>query len=164
MGALTSRLSSYPESIYELMGFNVALILMAAITVIASSVLSIVVSWKLGLVGVFAGLPPMLLAGYTRIRVETAMDADIDKRFSHSASIASENITAIRTVSSLAVESTVLKRYTDELDTAIAGSRGRLFHMMIYFSATQSIEYFILGLGFWYVLDTLRYEARLTGR
>ncbi|KAH7368862.1 P-loop containing nucleoside triphosphate hydrolase protein [Plectosphaerella cucumerina] len=150
VGALTSRLSSYPESIYELMGFNIALMLMAIITVIASSILSIIVSWKLGLVGVFAGLPPMLLAGYTRIRVETRMDSDIDKRFSQSASIASENITAIRTVSSLAIESTVLARYTDELDTAIAGSRAPLFHMMFYFSCTQSIEYFILGLGFWW--------------
>jgi ATP-binding cassette, subfamily B (MDR/TAP), member 1 len=131
------------------MGFNIALMLMAIITVIASSILSIIVSWKLGLVGVFAGLPPMLLAGYTRIRVETRMDSDIDKRFSQSASIASENITAIRTVSSLAIESTVLARYTDELDTAIAGSRAPLFHMMFYFSCTQSIEYFILGLGFW---------------
>ncbi|KAH6691451.1 ATP-binding cassette multidrug transport protein [Plectosphaerella plurivora] len=150
VGSLTSRLSSYPESIYELMGFNIALMVMAAITVIASSVLSIIVSWKLGLVGVFAGLPPMLLAGYTRIRVETKMDSDIDKRFSQSASIASENITAIRTVSSLAIESTVLQRYTDELDTAIAGSRQPLFHMMLWFSCTQSIEYFILGLGFWW--------------
>jgi len=118
------------------MGFNIALIMMALINVVASSILGIVTSWKLGLVGVFAGLPPMLLAGYTRIRVETKMDNDADKRFSQSASIASENILAIRTVSSLAIEPTVLNRYTEELDTAISKSKAPLFHMMVYFSLT----------------------------
>lgn len=149
VGALVSRLSTYPEAIYELMGYNIALIVMAAINVLASSVLAIVVSWKLGLVGVFAGIPPMLLAGYTRIRVETRMDGEIDKKFSRSSAIASETIMAIRTVSSLAIEKAVLQRYTDELDTAISGSKAPLFHLMIYFSLTQSIEYFILALGFW---------------
>lgn len=149
VGSLVNRLSTYPLAIYELMGFNIALIGMAAVNVIASSVLAIVVSWKLGLVGVFAGIPPMLLAGYTRIRVETKMDSDIDKKFSSSSSLASETIMAIRTVSSLAMERNVLAKYTDELDTAISGSKVPLFHMMIYFSLTQSIEYFILALGFW---------------
>lgn len=131
------------------MGFNIALILMAAITVGASSVLAIVVSWRLGLVGVFAGLPPILLAGYTRIRVEMKMDHDIDQRFSQSASVSSETITAIRTVSSLAIEEMVLGKYTEHLDTAVSGSKKPLLHMMIYFSLTQSVEYFILALGFW---------------
>ncbi|EEY16183.1 ATP-binding cassette sub-family B member 5 [Verticillium alfalfae VaMs.102] len=52
--------------------------------ILICSVLSIVVSWKLGLVGVFAGIPPMILGGYIRIRVETKMDADIDAKFSKS--------------------------------------------------------------------------------
>lgn len=149
VGALISRLDSYPQAVLELMGFNVALVILSATNVLASAVLALAVSWKLGLVGVFAGMPPMLLAGYARIRLETKMDTDMGKRFSASASIASETVTAIRTVSSLAIEDKVLARYTDELDQAIRQTAPSMFRMMVWFSLTQSIEYFVLALGFW---------------
>ncbi|KAM0278372.1 hypothetical protein ACHAQH_005192 [Verticillium albo-atrum] len=150
VGALIGRLDSYPLAILELMGFTVALVVMCICNVVASSILSVVVSWKLGLVGVFAGLPPLILAGYARIRLETKMESDIGKRFSASSTIASETVMAIRTVSSLAIEKRVLKRYMHELDTAIHQSTPALFNMMIWFSLTQAIEYFILALGFWW--------------
>ncbi|OHX00550.1 multidrug resistance protein [Colletotrichum incanum] len=150
VGSLTSRIESNTQAVTELMGFNVALVTMALINVVSSSILAIAVSWKLGLVGVFAGMPPMLLAGYARIRIETKMDADIDSKFSASASIASETINSIRTVSSLAIERSMLQRYTGELDSAIAGSTLPMCSMMIWFALTQSIEYFILALGFWW--------------
>ncbi|KAH7148249.1 P-loop containing nucleoside triphosphate hydrolase protein [Dactylonectria macrodidyma] len=150
IGALNSRLDSYPQAIFELMGFNVALVILSVFNVLASAVLSLTVSWKLGLVGVFVGLPPMMLAGHVRIRLETKMDTDMGQRFSASSSIASESIMAIRTVSSLAIESSVLKRYSDELDKAIHDATKPLFNMMIWFSLTQSIEYFILAMGFWW--------------
>jgi ATP-binding cassette subfamily B (MDR/TAP) protein 1 len=132
------------------MGFTIAIVLMALVSVFVCAIMSIAFSWKLGLVGVCAGFPPMILSGYARIRLETRMDAEIDSRFSNSASIASETVTAIRTVSSLAIEDDVLRRYTDELDHAIHGSKASLFTIMIWFSLTQSIEYCILALGFWY--------------
>lgn len=131
------------------MGFNVAVILVSMVAVFVCMILSIAYSWKLGLVGVFAGLVPMLLAGYARIRVETGMDAQLDKKFSKSASIASETVMAIRTVSSLAIEDDVLTRFGNEIDTAIKDSRQALFTMNIWYALTQSVEYFILGLGFW---------------
>lgn len=149
IGSLTSRLDSDAQSLFELMGFNLALIVLSTVTIVACSVLSIAVSWKLGLVGVLAGTPPMVLGGYIRIRVETKMDAKIDAKFSKSASIASESVTAIRTVSSLAIENDVLLRYTNELDAAISESRLTLASMMTFFAFTQSIEFFVLALGFW---------------
>ncbi|KAL5593006.1 hypothetical protein FOBRF1_012108 [Fusarium oxysporum] len=150
VGSLTSRIDSYSQAIFELMGFNIAIISIAMISVFACSIMSIVVSWKLGLVGVFAGLPPMIIAGYIRIRVETRMDTDIDAKFSKSASIASESVTAIRTVSSLAIEEDVLNGYIAELNDAVAGSKMPLFNMMVWFALTQSVEYFVLALGFWW--------------
>ncbi|KXH49001.1 ATP-binding cassette sub-family B member 5 [Colletotrichum salicis] len=141
---------SNAQAITELMGFNVALCFMALINVLASSILSIAVSWKPGLVGVFAGMPPLLLSGYARIRIETKMDADIDAKFSASASIASETVNAIRTISSLAIERSMLRRYTSELDDAVSNSTLPLFNLMVWFALTQSVEYFILGLGFWW--------------
>ncbi|CAG9998253.1 unnamed protein product [Clonostachys byssicola] len=161
IGAMNSRLSSYPHSIMELMGFNIAVIVIAAINIFASSILSISVSWKLGLVGVFAGLPPMILAGWVRYLVETKMDSIVDKRSSQSASVASEAVMAIRTVSSLAIEEKVLEKYAVEQDAAISSSTNPLCQMMVWFSLTQSIEYFVLALGFWWG-STLLSRGELT--
>lgn len=150
-GALTSRADSYPQAVFELMGFNVALILVATVGVLSCSVLALAYAWKLGLVIILAGLPPMLLSGYARIRMEGAMDHKISKMFSGSASIASEAVTAIRTVSSLAIETSVLERYTKELDRANATSTKPVLLIMLPFAFTQTVEYSFLALGFWYV-------------
>lgn len=150
VGALTSRVDSNPQSILELMGFNVGLILIAILNVAACSILGIAHSWKIGLVVVFGGLPPLLAAGWLKIRFDVKLDHNISKKNATSASIASEAVTAIRTVSSLAIEELVLKRYTDELDHAVAKSRGQMAQMMIWFALTQSIEYWFMALGFWY--------------
>ncbi|RKK94997.1 Leptomycin B resistance protein pmd1 [Fusarium oxysporum] len=150
IGALVSRIDSQSQAVLELMGFNVALAFQCIINIIASSILALAYAWKLGLVGVFAGMPPLLLAGFARIRLETRLNAGIDERFSASAAIASESVNAIRTVSSLAIEKSILNKYTVELDRAVWGSTRPLFHMMIWFSFTQSVEFFILALGFWF--------------
>jgi ATP-binding cassette subfamily B (MDR/TAP) protein 1 len=149
VGALVSRIDTQSQAVLELMGFNVALVLQSIFNIISSGILALAYAWKLGLVGVFAGMPPLLLAGYARIRLETKLNTDIDKRFSTSASIASESVRAIRTVSSLAIEKSILEKYTAELDSAVSDSTLPLSTMMIWFSLTQSIEFFILALGFW---------------
>ncbi|KAI1498608.1 P-loop containing nucleoside triphosphate hydrolase protein [Biscogniauxia marginata] len=150
VGALTGKLDSVAQSILELMTINITIILINVFSIVSCSILAIIVSWKLGLVAVFGGLPCLLFAGYARIRLETRMDDGNSKRFSGSAAIASEAVLAIRTVSSLAIENSVLQKYTGELDHAIQQSLLPLAHMMFWFSFTQSIEYFILALGFWY--------------
>lgn len=154
-GALTSRADSYPQAVFELMGFSVALMLIASIGVLSCCALALAYGWRLGVVIVFAGLPPLLLSGYVRIRLEATMDKKISKRFSTSASIASEAVNAIRTVSSLAIETDVLERYTEELDEAIKDSTRPLLLIMLAFAFTQSVEYSFMSLGFWYASSSL---------
>ncbi|GAB1321098.1 Leptomycin B resistance protein pmd1 [Madurella fahalii] len=149
-GALASRVDSNPQSVFELMGFNIGLILIAVLNVVICSIIGIAHSWKLGLVVVLGGLPPLLGAGWLKIRLDMKMDHDNSKRSSTSASIASEAITAIRTVSSLAIEERVLHRYTVELDHAVNGTIRPLAGVTICFALTQSIEYWFMALGFWY--------------
>ncbi|KAL0935775.1 ABC transporter [Colletotrichum truncatum] len=156
VGALTGRLDSTAQAMIELMSINIVLILLTIMTILACSCLSIATSWKLGLVGVFAGLSPLLAAGLARIRLQLKMDGNNERRFSASAAIASEAILAIRTVSSLAIERVVLRRYTDELDAATKTSVRPLLHAMLWFSFTQAVEYFVLGLGFWWGCTLLR--------
>ncbi|KAH6691445.1 multidrug resistance protein [Plectosphaerella plurivora] len=149
-GALASRIDSNPQAILELMGFNVGLILISVLNLVACSILAIAHSWNLGLVVVFAGLPPLLGTGYMKIRLDAKLDRDTSKRYSASASIASEAVNAIRTVSSLAIEESVLEQYTNELDHALSGSVRPLFTVMVCFGFTQAIEYWFMALGFWY--------------
>ncbi|RMJ09640.1 hypothetical protein BHE90_008673 [Fusarium euwallaceae] len=157
-GALVSRVDSNPQSILELMGYNVALILVCALNVTACSILAIAHSWKLGLVVVCAGLPPLVGAGYLKIRWDAKISHDISERDGASASIASEAIAAIRTVSSLAIEEVVLKKYSAELDHAVADCRRPLFTMMVCFAFTQAIEYWFMALGFWYGCRLLSFD------
>ncbi|WDK12415.1 ABC transporter [Colletotrichum graminicola] len=150
-GALASKLDSNPQAILELMGFNIGLILISTFNVVACAILAIVTTWKLGVVVVFAGLPPLVSAGYVKVRLETKLDGRTSKLYSSSAAVASESVLAIRTVSSLAIEEAVLKKYTDELDRAVRSSTAPLFTMTIAFALTQCIEYFFMALGFWCV-------------
>ncbi|KAK3192192.1 hypothetical protein K4F52_001822 [Lecanicillium sp. MT-2017a] len=149
-GALASRVDSNPQSILELMGFNVGLILISVLNVAACSILAIAYSWRIGLVVVFAGLPPLIGCGWLKIRFDVRLDNQLSKRYSTSSSIASEAVTAIRTVSSLAIEESVLTRYKNELDHAVSGSIRPMFTMMVWFALTQSMEYWFMALGFWY--------------
>lgn len=149
-GSLASRVDSKPQSILELMGINVGLIFVAILNVVGCSALAIAYSWKLGLVVVCAGMPPLLAAGWLKIRFDVKLDDQLSQRYSNSAAIASEAVTSIRTVSSLAIEETVMRRYTAELDQAVSGSLKPLASVMVWFALTQSIEYWFLALGFWY--------------
>ncbi|OAA58748.1 ATP-binding cassette multidrug transport protein ATRC [Cordyceps fumosorosea ARSEF 2679] len=149
-GALTSRVDGNPQSILELMGINVGLIFVAVLNVLGCSALAVAYSWRLGLVVVCAGMPPLLASGWLKIRSDARLDDQLSRRHSRSAAIASEAVTAIRTVSSLAIEAAVLDRYTGELDRAVAGSVRPLLSVMVWFALTQSIEYWFLALGFWY--------------
>ncbi|KAL5044569.1 hypothetical protein BDW71DRAFT_185798 [Aspergillus fruticulosus] len=149
-GALVSRADSYPQAILELMGFNIALVLIAVLQLVTCGVLAIAYSWKLGLVVVFGGIPPLVGAGMVRIRLDARLDRNTSKKYSTSSSIASEAVNAIRTVSSLAIEETVLRRYTEELDNAVSSSVRPMAATMICFGLTQCIEYWFQALGFWY--------------
>ncbi|KAK1599509.1 ABC transporter [Colletotrichum navitas] len=157
-GALASKLDSNPQAILELMGFNIGLISVSVFNVIACAILAIVTTWKLGVVVVFAGLPPLVSAGYVKVRLETKLDGRTSKLYSSSAAVASESVLAIRTVSSLAIEEAVLKKYTDELDQAVRSSTAPLFTMTIAFALTQCIEYFFMALGFWYGCRLLSFQ------
>lgn len=75
--------------------------------------------------------------------------AQDSQKFASSASIASEAISAIRTVSSLGIEQSVMGHYVAELDQAIMNSTNPVYFIMLPFAFTQSVEYSSQALGFW---------------
>ncbi|KAF2472791.1 multidrug resistance protein 1 [Lindgomyces ingoldianus] len=149
-GSLASNLSNYPNSLLELLGFNIMLMLVNLVNVISSSILALIVGWKLGLVVVFGALPPVIFAGYLRIRLEFKLEEDTGKRFSSSAALAAEAVSAIRTVASLALEKHILEKYHARLHGVAKQSTKALIWTMFWYSLTQSVSFLAMGLGFWY--------------
>ena len=149
-GALVSNLSSYPNSLLELLGFNVMLIFINIISVLSSCILAIAVGWKLGLAIAFGALPLVVFSGYLRIRLEFKLEEQTGKRFGSSAALATEAVSAIRTVSSLALERHILARYEARLQGVARHSMKTLVWTMFWYSLTQSISFLAMALGFWY--------------
>ncbi|KAJ1322889.1 ATP-binding cassette subfamily B (MDR/TAP) member 1 [Microdochium nivale] len=149
-GALVARLDANPQAILELMGYNVSLVFTAVFQLLVCSILAVAYSWRLGLCIIGAGIPPLLLAGYYKIVIDAKLDRDNSRRLGASAAIASESVIAIRTVSSLAIEESVLAQYAAELDNAVALSARPLLWLMLCFGLTQCLEYWFMALGYWY--------------
>ncbi|KAL1795658.1 hypothetical protein ACET3X_005882 [Alternaria dauci] len=149
-GALASKLDAYPDSLRDLMGFNLMLICINVVNIVSSSILAIVVGWKLGLVVVFGAMPLIVFSGYLRIRLEFKLEDLTGKRFASSAALAAEAVSAIRTVSSLALERHILARYEDRLRGVARDGIKALVWTMFWYALTQSISFLAMGLGFWY--------------
>lgn len=148
-GSLAANLSSCPTSITDLLSFNISLVIVAMVSVVSSSIFAIIVGWKLGLVIVFGALPPLVLSGYLRVRLESKLENDTGKLFSDSAGLAAEAVSSIRTVASLALESNILVRYQHRLDGVALRSTNALTWTMLLFALTQSISLLAMALGFW---------------
>ncbi|KAB8343082.1 hypothetical protein FH972_022676 [Carpinus fangiana] len=149
-GALTSRLSSQPTQVQELMGINICLIAITMVSLVSSCALALAFGWKLGLVVIFGGLPSLVFAGWLRMKLETRMNKNATKTFADSASLAGEAVAAIRTVSSLALEQRILDRLAGKMDRIVQTSIPNVLHTMFWFALTQSVEFLVLALGFWY--------------
>jgi ATP-binding cassette, subfamily B (MDR/TAP), member 1 len=161
-GALVSRLSTQPTNLQELLGFNVGLIIIGVVNVFSSGILAIATGWKLGLAVTFGALPVVVLAGYIRIRLEFKLEDAVGERFSDSAALASEAVSSIRTVASLALETNIVDRYQSRLMGIEKRSIKSLVWTMFWFSGSQSVSFLAMALGFWYgsrLLSTGEYTS-----
>ncbi|KAL3418132.1 Leptomycin B resistance protein pmd1-like protein 7 [Phlyctema vagabunda] len=149
-GALTSKLSTLPTQLQEIISANLLLIFIIFVNLTSSCILALAYGWKLALVVIFGGLPPLFIAGSIRLRLEMISDAKTSDLFSESANIASEAVLAIKTVSSLTLESSVLERYSCLLRDIVQRSIGTLLWALAWNALSQSLDFLIMALGFWY--------------
>ncbi|KAF4979221.1 hypothetical protein FZEAL_4530 [Fusarium zealandicum] len=149
-GALTSILTSVPTGLQELISVNIFVILITILNLVASSCLALGYGWKLGLVMIFGGLPPLLGFGYIRVRLESKLNDINEERFRESASLASETVSSLRTVAALTSESEFLEEYSLALGNIVRHSIKYLSFTMIPYAVSQSIDFLIMALGFWY--------------
>ena len=149
-GAVTSKLSSVPNALQELMSANLGLILNVLINVVSSSALGIAFGWKLGLTIVFGGLSVLLAAGYVRIRLDQKLEASTEERFASSAGLATEAVTSIRTISMLTHEASILREYSEALEDIVADVVRNFAVTLIPYAFSQSVDFLVMALGFWY--------------
>ncbi|KAG8625732.1 hypothetical protein KVT40_006133 [Elsinoe batatas] len=148
-GALTARLSSVPSALQELMSANLGLMLNVVVNIMASSLVGIAFGWKLGLILVAAGMSIIVGSGYIRIRLDQKLEVSVERQFSESASLAAETVSAIKTISSLTLESVVLEKYNNVLDGIITKVVRNLIPTLIPYALSQSADFLVMGLGFW---------------
>lgn len=149
-GSIVSRLSTQPTQLQDLLGMNVSLIIIGLVTILASSILAIAIGWRLGLTLALGVQPVTTFFGYLRIRLEMKLDDEIDQKFADSASLASEAVSAIRTVASLALERTILEQYSNSLQHILSRSVKSLLWTMFWLALTHSINLLSIALGLWY--------------
>ncbi|KKZ63523.1 hypothetical protein EMCG_02148 [[Emmonsia] crescens] len=150
VGSLASSLTTKPTQLQDLMGFNMPLMLIVVVNLTSSCILALIVGWKLALVTIFGGLPPLLICGYLRIRLEMKFESLTGDRFAKSAALASEAVSSIRTVASLALEGHILSKYQDSMNGIVKNSIRNVVWTMLWYSLAQSIEFLVMCLGFWY--------------
>lgn len=99
---------------------------------------------------VFGGGPFLIGSGYVRIRMDQKLEAQAGERFAESASLATEAVTSIRTVASLTMESEILKEYSNSMDVIVRTATRGFFITMLPYALSQSVDFLVLALGFWY--------------
>ena len=149
-GSLTSRLTSDPKSINELLGPNITYPAIGVFNIIGSITLSFVFGWKLTIVVLCSATPLIIAAGFIRLKLEHGFTNAANKVFKESAQFAAETIKAIRTVFSLTLEQTILERYKILLDHHVHDAFRRAWKASFVFALADSIELPCSALAFWY--------------
>ncbi|KXL48996.1 hypothetical protein M433DRAFT_4998 [Acidomyces richmondensis BFW] len=149
-GTLTSRLSDDPQRVESLLSLDMSMALIAVVNLIGCIVISFVYGWKLSLVGIFAIMPVILVAGFYRIKLEKGFETLNAAVFAESSQFASEAIGAFRTVTSLNMEEIIVRRYTTLLQNQVATASRRAVPSTIVFATSDSIEFLCQALVFWY--------------
>ncbi|KAF2464416.1 multidrug resistance protein-like protein 1 [Lindgomyces ingoldianus] len=149
VGALVSFLSTEPSSMAGMGCTAFGLFTMAFTTLIGALATSIAVGWKLGLVGA-ATVPVLLICGFLRFRVMYELDAHLRKAYQETASLASEAVSAIRTVMSLNRESRITARFHEQLVQQDSQSIRSSLISSTLFAFSQSASMLCTALGLWY--------------
>ncbi|KAL0944423.1 ABC transporter [Colletotrichum truncatum] len=149
-GTLSARVGGDPKLLEELLGLNLALLFTGVFTAIGCAVISLIFSWKLGLVALCVTMPIMLATGLWKYRHEVQFDQMNGYVFMESSKFATEAIGAIRTVSSLTMEASINDRYQKLLDGHIQAARRKAQWTAALFGFADSAGLGCQALIFWY--------------
>ncbi|KAK0709215.1 ABC transporter-like protein [Lasiosphaeria miniovina] len=150
VGALTARLATDPSQLQELLGTNMAFVIISILNVVGCLSISFYFGWKLTVVTLCSSMPLIIAAAFLRIRYEAQFEKTNNEVFAESAKFATESIGAFRTVSSLTLEDTIIQRYETLLQNHISKSFLKSSWTTFVFSAADSIALLCMAFILWY--------------
>ena len=141
VGALLSRLSADSSAIQGATGSRIGAILHAAFTLIISITTSLVLEWRLGLVGcVF--VPLVLVGTIMQFKVISGQNTVENGALQRASKLAVEAISNIRTVAGLGKEAYFVREYERELRGPHELSKRRSHIRGLIFGFSQSMPFF----------------------
>lgn len=150
MGGLTARIASDPTQLQQLLGINMAVVLISIFNVFGCIVMAFYFGWKLTILTVCSAAPIILAAGFFRVRYETQFEKMNREVFAESSKFATESIGAFRTVSSLTLESNICCRY----ETLLKNHTKKAFHKAkfstLVFAMSDSVSLLCMAFVLWY--------------
>ncbi|KAI3395037.1 hypothetical protein diail_1860 [Diaporthe ilicicola] len=149
IGAVVGRLAADPFQIQQLLGANMAAMLVSIINVLGCVAISLAFGWKLALAAFGTSMPVIIFATVYRIRHERKLDAMGALVFAESAAFAAESIAAMRTVSSLTMEASVCRRYDDVLRKHVKDAFREGVLSIWLFSFSDSISLLCMAFVLW---------------
>lgn len=138
-GGLTALLSADGVDLSMLFASSSGLILVFITDLIACCIMALAIYWKLALVAIFGCLPPLLAAGFMRMRIDLTSQDRCAAAFLESARYSTEAVAAIRTVSSLTMEEKVEGMYRQKLQNASASSIKQMMLGMVLYALSDSL-------------------------
>ncbi|RYP45320.1 hypothetical protein DL768_008304 [Monosporascus sp. mg162] len=159
-GQLTSRLSTDPSALKELLGINMGMLLVGILSLIGALAISFAYGWKLALVALCITVPLNMLAGFYRVRYEMQFNAMNDAVFSESSKFGAESISAFRTVTALVMEESICERYNRLLHGHVMSAYKKARWTTLIFAFSDSVGLACQALILWYggrLLSTQEY-------
>ncbi|GKT54240.1 ABC transporter [Colletotrichum tofieldiae] len=149
-GTLVARVAGDPKQLEELLGLNMALLLMAVFNIAGALAIAYAFGWKLALIATFVTMPIGLFAGYWRFKYELEFEKMNAAVFAESSKFAAEAIGAFRTVSSLTMENIIHSRYDKLLQSHVYEAYKKARWTSVLFGFADSVNIGCQGLIFWY--------------
>lgn len=149
VGLLNARLAADPVQLQQLLGMNMAMVLISVFGLIGCVIIAEIFHWKFALVVIAPSLPIILAGGWYRVRHEIRFEASNNAVFSESARFAAEAIGAIRTVASLTLERTICERYDSLLKGHISKAQARARFACLVFAASDSLILLCMAFALW---------------
>ncbi|KAK9455730.1 P-loop containing nucleoside triphosphate hydrolase protein [Dipodascopsis uninucleata] len=148
-GSLTSKLSQDAQFVEGFGGATFGQIMNSMMVIISGLILSLIIAWNLAIVcGVC--LPIIIVSGFWRFYVISVFQNYTKKSNEIAGSYACEASSAIRTVASLTREQDVIDHYHQIIEEQGKISKRAANRSAFWYGVAQGMQYFILGLAFWY--------------
>ncbi|XP_072174900.1 ATP-dependent translocase ABCB1-like [Diadema setosum] len=146
-GALATRLSSDASQVKGATGQRLSIIVQSSVTMIAAICIGFIYGWKLALL-IFGCLPVLAISGALEMKILQGGHRKDAALIEEAGKIAAESIENVRTVASLNLEDTMIRKYAEQLE--IPYRQGKINSQVngLAFAVSQAMIFFIYAASF----------------